>query len=829
MKKTKKMPTMTSFKNYQIFSVKKYNEANQQFIKHNAVEFETIESISQELMNDNFYHFRVHPKEKYVFFGDVDGLEEDIDYLIGRLQAFLLNFYGLELKKNEVKYTANDSKTGSYHYSIPKWNCFVEKLKEIHQNFIKSESDVKKCIDITVYSEHWFRCPNQSKGCTGKNDRNSKHIIINGKIDDFVIDNIPDSSENIDNTPYIEEKINPEKNMVKNKTRNISTSIVNFEKEIKQKNSITNYYNEEQILCKTLSTTKLYKKIFDECYKQERFENYSDWLSIGMAIKNTFTDNDMAFDLFDYYSAKGSNYEGCDKTKYKFASFGKKDDKGYTVATIHYYAIEDNKPKFIEIMNKNTFELGQTDMCQYLKLLAGYKFVYKVYGAAHYKLYCYNGKYWQNDDVIFKHCLTTVLYDFLKMILIEAYWNTKDFNSLKSKIEKLKLVGYKKDLVETYKEYGVNNTISFDDKWWLFGFTNIVYDMESKKLREYEYDDYVSTTCGYEWREPTNNEINTLRRLIEMIMPIKEERDAYLQILCTGIDGRCLEKFVIFNGCGGNGKGVMNDLMLLALGNYAMLGNNGILFEESKTGSNPEKANLHKKRYVVFREPPEKKKFENAVVKELTGGGMFSARTHHENETQKELNLTMIVECNKRPLFAEEPREAELRRIIDTPFRSTFTEDATLWDESNYIFPADSEYKTKTFQEQHKYALLKILFEEHKKYLANNCKIILPKNIVERTNLYLELSCTILQWFKNNYKIFDKEGQNPIKIKDIHDSFSESEYFKDLSKSERRKYTKMYFADYFENNIFLRKYFRVRYSNLRSVILGWEKIAENND
>ena len=117
MKKTKKMPTMTSFKNYQIFSVKKYNEANQQFIKHNAVEFETIESISQELMNDNFYHFRVHPKEKYVFFGDVDGLEEDIDYLIGRLQAFLLNFYGLELKKNEVKYTANDSKTGSYHYS----------------------------------------------------------------------------------------------------------------------------------------------------------------------------------------------------------------------------------------------------------------------------------------------------------------------------------------------------------------------------------------------------------------------------------------------------------------------------------------------------------------------------------------------------------------------------------------------------------------------------------------------------------------------------------------------------------------------------------------
>jgi hypothetical protein len=35
------------------------------------------------------------------------------------------------------------------------------------------------------------------------------------------------------------------------------------------------------------------------------------------------------------------------------------------------------------------------------------------------------------------------------------------------------------------------------------------------------------------------------------------------------------------------------------------------LFENSKTGSNPEKSNLHKKRFVLFREPPEKKKFEN--------------------------------------------------------------------------------------------------------------------------------------------------------------------------------------------------------------------------
>jgi hypothetical protein len=50
---------------------------------------------------------------------------------------------------------------------------------------------------------------------------------------------------------------------------------------------------------------------------------------------------------------------------------------------------------------------------------------------------------------------------------------------------------------------------------------------------------------------------------------------------------------------------------------------------------------MHKKRFVVFREPSEHKKFENSIIKELTGGGTFSARGHHESNTKKELNLTM--------------------------------------------------------------------------------------------------------------------------------------------------------------------------------------------
>jgi phage/plasmid-associated DNA primase len=311
--------------------------------------------------------------------------------------------------------------------------------------------------------------------------------------------------------------------------------------------------------------------------------------------------------------------------------------------------------------------------------------------------------------------------------------------------------------------------------------------MEEECFRDYQYDDYVSMTTGYDWREPTDDEITTINTLIKLIMPIEEERDLYLQILATALDGRCLEKFIVFNGSGGNGKGMIDDLLLMALGQYSLLGNNGILFESSKTGSNPEKANLHKKRFVIFREPPEKNKFENSIIKELTGGGIFSARTHHEKETEKELNLTMIVECNKKPLFNEEPKDSEIRRIIDIYFRSTFTTDENALNDNLHIYMANPNFKTKEFKNKHKFALIKILLNEHKKYYKINKSILkMPKSIVERTQNYLEMSCNIVLWFKENYQNTNDE-KDIIKIKDIYEKFSTSEYYFNLSKVEKRK------------------------------------------
>ena len=138
-----------------------------------------------------------------------------------------------------------------------------------------------------------------------------------------------------------------------------------------------------------------------------------------------------------------------------------------------------------------------------------------------------------------------------------------------------------------------------------------------------------------------------------------------------------------------------------------MIGNNSLITDTHKTGANPELANIGGKRYVVFREVPERSRFENSAVKELTGGGNICARTLFEKITTKNLYLTLVVEVNQKPKFKEEATQGDIRRLIDLLYRSTFTDNEQDVDPQNYIYPANPLYKSKEWQQQHKYALMK--------------------------------------------------------------------------------------------------------------------------
>jgi phage/plasmid-associated DNA primase len=410
------------------------------------------------------------------------------------------------------------------------------------------------------------------------------------------------------------------------------------------------------------------------------------------------------------------------------------------------------------------------------------------------------------------------------------------FQKYKKSLDKLKSLGFKSEIIATSEEEFTKNDITFDDKWWIFAFNNTVYDLKDLKFRDHKYDDYTCTTTGYDWVKPTNDELNLIKKIINEIMQDKDEQELYLQILSTCLEGRCLEHFIIFAGNGRNGKGLINDLLLKTLGSYGMICNNAILFETNKTGANPEKAKMNKKRLTLFREPDERNKFQNSVIKELTGGGGFSSRECNSNQTEQVLNNTMIIECNNRPKLAQEPTVADVNRIIDNHFKSHFTENESDVDHEKRIYKVNLEYKNLEFQSKHKFALFGILVEHYFIYKSNNYILPIPQSVKDRTNNYLELSCNILQWFKESY-VKTESNNDFVKIADMFDNFKMSEFYFNLSKDEKRKYNKSYFVNYISTNSYFKKFYKDDFKitvnkvqmHARNVIVNFKILPNNNE
>src|SRR5439155_1509613 len=147
---------------------------------------------------------------------------------------------------------------------------------------------------------------------------------------------------------------------------------------------------------------------------------------------------------------------------------------------------------------------------------------------------------------------------------------------------------------------------------------------------------------------------------------------------------------------------------------------------------------------------------------------------------------------------------------------------------------AKKEYKETPFQEEHKYALIQILINSHKKYMLNNYVFKIPETIKQRTNEYLESNCNLLQWFKDKYELTDDKN-NLLIIKDIYEKFKLSEYYENLTKYERRKLNYKYFIEYFSTNIVTKKYYKNEYNkkndigeikHLRNILFYWKEISE---
>ena len=67
-----------------------------------------------------------------------------------------------------------------------------------------------------------------------------------------------------------------------------------------------------------------------------------------------------------------------------------------------------------------------------------------------------------------------------------------------------------------------------------------------------------------------NDAYDCLEGIFKQIFPDKELREYFFKVISTGMTGRAIEKFFVFNGAGRNGKGFTNEFLQIVLGDYLL-------------------------------------------------------------------------------------------------------------------------------------------------------------------------------------------------------------------------------------------------------------------
>lgn len=211
----------------------------------------------------------------------------------------------------------------------------------------------------------------------------------------------------------------------------------------------------------------------------------------------------------------------------------------------------------------------------------------------------------------------------------------------------------------------------------LIGMPNGVLDMRTGDFRPGRQSDYISKTLGVEWPgwDARCPEFDTF--LHEILDDAEKERlvKSWLGYCLTGrVD---FQKIMLWVGSGRNGKGVLVNLILKLLGDYASPGQSELLLDNGRVRNSASHSAdilmLRGLRSLWFNEVPETAKWDSSRLKTFSGGDVQVARGVSEKMYCRitptwKLNISL----NDLPRFNGLDR-ALLDRLIMVEFPFEFT------------------------------------------------------------------------------------------------------------------------------------------------------------
>lgn len=529
-----------------------------------------------------------------------------------------------------------------------------------------------------------------------------------------------------------------------NNTTLNKTNKLNLMNKLKQKN-----YTNTGLSDSAIMATKLVDLLSDE-----RADSYNKWLQVGWALHNV---DKGLLDCYINFSKRCENKykDGC--CEEIWANAKELGDKGLTLASLYWWAKEDNPDGYInllkEYVNKKLekADSGNHDdiACVIHEL---YKFDYVCASIKKNKWYEFQQKQhrWIPVDsayTLLNKISTEVANEFLKLSSVYlSESTTKDGfekDNLMNKSSKIiKIAGKLRN--HDFKEkvikacaclfYEDNFEQKLDSNEYLLGFNNGVYDFNTKCFRDGMPSDYLTMSVGYDYKEfsPTDKKIKEIESFFAKVQRESDMREYVLTLISSYLVGTNKDqKFILWTGCGSNGKSTVMDLIRLTFGEYFGTLPNTILTRKQANANNatPELADKRGKRCLAIQEPEYDDTIHVGYMKQLTGRDMVNARALYGDPFTYLPQFKLILTCNDLPKIPANDG-GTWRRIRVSPFESEFVDDTP---NAPHQFKKDPllEAKIKTWPQAFIWMLINIYYP-----IYDSGPLKEPAKVTSRTNNY---------------------------------------------------------------------------------------------
>jgi len=189
----------------------------------------------------------------------------------------------------------------------------------------------------------------------------------------------------------------------------------------------------------------------------------------------------------------------------------------------------------------------------------------------------------------------------------------------------------------------------FDADPWLLNVANGTLDLRTGQLRSHQRDDLISNIAQVTYDPNADHEL--WDAFLNRVTDGNEELYAYLRrfvgyLLVGDVSDRSLH---FLYGLGANGKTVFCEVLQRLLGEYAVTVSPDLIMLRRHSGIPNDVARLRGVRAVFMNETAQGARFDEAKLKDLTGGDTLSARFLHQEFFDFRPTHRLIIRGNHKP------------------------------------------------------------------------------------------------------------------------------------------------------------------------------------